>query len=126
MGAKILSSLLKGLCTPPRPNIPFWVNPETGLSIQALAYWQKRALKSIYSQEYQSLLDVLVAARKASNLTQQALADRLGRPQSYISKTETGERRLDVVEFLHFCNGVGIDPCIVLAQFTRNPVQTGS
>lgn len=104
------------------PNILFWVYPKTGLFIQGLPFWQPRALKSIYSQEYQSLLAVLVAARKAGNLTQQELADRLSRPQSYISKTESGERRLDVIEFVHVCHAIGIDPCVVLTQFSKHPV----
>jgi transcriptional regulator with XRE-family HTH domain len=73
-------------------------------------------LKSIYSQEYQALLSKLVAARKAGGLTQQSLADKLGRHQSFISKIETGERRMDVVEFLHISRAIGFDPCSVIMQ----------
>jgi len=46
------------------------------------------------------------AARQASGVTQQELAKRLGKPQSYVSKAEMGERRLDVVEYLHFMRAV--------------------
>ncbi len=56
--------------------------------------------KTIYSEEYKRLLDFLIEARGKTGLTQQQLAKKLGKPQSYISKYEHGERRLDVVEFI--------------------------
>lgn len=40
-----------------------------------------------------------IAARKAAGLSQQALADMIGRPQSFVAKIERGERYLDIVEF---------------------------
>lgn len=76
-------------------------------------------MKSIYSLEYQSLLSKLVAARKVSGLTQQELADKLGRHQSFISKIETGERRMDVVEFLHISRAIGLDPCSIIIQLEK-------
>jgi transcriptional regulator with XRE-family HTH domain len=53
---------------------------------------------------------MLVAARKESGLTQVQLAERLSRPQSFVSKVERGERRLDVVEFFEVAQAIGIDP----------------
>jgi transcriptional regulator with XRE-family HTH domain len=47
-------------------------------------------------------MQVLAETRKLRNVTQQELADRLDRPQSYVAKVETGERRLDVVEFMEW------------------------
>lgn len=73
-------------------------------------------LKSIYERSYRTLLSVLVQARKDAGLTQQQLADKLGRPQSFVSKTENGERRIDVVEFLELCRLVGADPHTVLKR----------
>ncbi|WP_246197439.1 helix-turn-helix domain-containing protein [Pseudoxanthomonas sacheonensis] len=58
----------------------------------------------------------MVQARKDAGLTQQQLADKLGRPQSFVSKTENGERRIDVVEFLELCRLVGADPHNVLRR----------
>ncbi|EKO16803.1 helix-turn-helix domain-containing protein [Leptospira kirschneri] len=55
--------------------------------------------KSLYSREAKIFCKNLIAARKNSNLTQLEVAKRLGEPQSYISKIESGERRLDVIEF---------------------------
>ena len=66
--------------------------------------------KSLYTKQYGQLCDQLVAARKAVSLTQQQLADKLGRPQSFVAKYENGERRLDVVEFLQVCRSLEADP----------------
>ena len=51
----------------------------------------------------------LAEARKAAGLTQQELADRIGRPQSFIAKMEGGERSLDVVEFVAIARIIGLD-----------------
>ena len=56
--------------------------------------------KSVHTQQYLRFCELLVEARRNAGLTQEDLARRLGRPQSYVSKYENGERRLDVVEFL--------------------------
>lgn len=52
--------------------------------------------------------ELLKEFRLARNLTQAALAERLGLPQSYVSKYETGERRLDFVETGHVCDALGM------------------
>lgn len=59
------------------------------------------------------------AARKASGVSQQELARRLGKPQSYVSKAEMGERRLDVVEFLHFMRAIEGEPHALLREIER-------
>lgn len=56
--------------------------------------------KSIHSPQHQKLRELLVAARRKAGLTQAEVAERLGRPQSFVAKYEGGERRLDVIEFL--------------------------
>jgi transcriptional regulator with XRE-family HTH domain len=66
-------------------------------------------VKSLHTARYQKLLDYLVAARKSRGLSQQAVADRLQRPQSFVSKYESGERRIDVVELLTLAEVVGFD-----------------
>ena len=58
--------------------------------------------------------------RKYRSLTQQELADRLRRPQSYVAKVETGERRLDVVEFIEWADGVGIPPAALLDLIVKD------
>ena len=56
------------------------------------------------------MIDHLVAARNAAGLTQQAVAERLGKPQSYVAKVEGLERRLDVVELLRLAAVLEWDP----------------
>ena len=62
---------------------------------------------------------VLVKTRKAAGLTQQQLAKRLKRPQSYVSKYETGERRLDVPEFIRISRSLNADPENLISQILR-------
>jgi transcriptional regulator with XRE-family HTH domain len=73
--------------------------------------------KSLKSAEYARLIEILVAARHKSGIRQQALAKRLGRPQSFIAKYEGGERRIDVVEFVTIARALGADPLKLLKQF---------
>lgn len=54
--------------------------------------------KSIHSSEYKTVIKKLREAREAAGLTQAEAAEKLNKPQSYISKIERGERRIDVVE----------------------------
>ena len=51
-----------------------------------------------------------MAARKARGLTQYQLANKLGRPQSYIAKIERVERRVDVVEFVELLDALDTEP----------------
>jgi transcriptional regulator with XRE-family HTH domain len=51
-----------------------------------------------------------VKARKSAGLSQQELARRLHKPQSFVAKYEGGERRVDVVEFVTICKAIGTDP----------------
>lgn len=63
------------------------------------------------------LRKLLVSARKESGLTQADVALRLKRPQSFVSKYEHGERRLDLVEFLEVATALGVDPIRFLRKF---------
>jgi transcriptional regulator with XRE-family HTH domain len=73
---------------------------------------------SLRSPEYQALREILVAARRAAGLTQQQVAERLGRPQSFVAKYEGGERRLDVIEFLSVSRALGKSPVELLKRLT--------
>lgn len=53
-------------------------------------------------------------------LTQTQVAERLGRPQSFVSKYESGERTLDVVEFVEVCGALEADPVTVLSSLIRS------
>ncbi|WP_175652051.1 helix-turn-helix domain-containing protein [Pseudomonas sp. Marseille-P9899] len=73
-------------------------------------------MKTIHTASYQHLLVLLIEARKAAGLTQRELSETLERPQSYVSKFERGERRLDVIEFLEITRSLGIDPHPILGE----------
>jgi transcriptional regulator with XRE-family HTH domain len=53
--------------------------------------------------------ELLKEIRLKKNLTQAELAERLKQPQSYVSKVETGERRLDFVETAIVCKALDLD-----------------
>lgn len=72
--------------------------------------------KSVFSDRYARFLGVLVQARKDAGLTQSELASRLGKPQSYISKAERGERRLDVIEFIEISEALGVKAPTLISQ----------
>ncbi len=59
-------------------------------------------MASIFRAEYRKFLQRLKVARMEAGLTQKEVAKLLGKPQSFISKTESAERRVDVVELRHF------------------------
>jgi len=57
---------------------------------------------SPHSRRYQQFLKRLRTARQDADLTQVEVATRLGRPQSFVSKCESGERKVDAIEFAEF------------------------
>lgn len=67
-------------------------------------------MKSLRSIEHQKLIALLTSARTKAGMTQQQLADRLGKPQSFVAKYEGGERRIDVVEFVAITQILNVDP----------------
>ena len=78
-------------------------------------------MKAFHTERYAKLIEGLVAARHKAGLTQQQVADRLGKPQSYVAKIEGGERRLDILEFVDYAHALGRDPEELLhAMLDRN------
>jgi transcriptional regulator with XRE-family HTH domain len=73
--------------------------------------------KSVFKDEREQFRHMLVRARKKAGLTQVQLAELLSRPQSFVSKVERGERRLDVIEFLELAERIGFDPLTFLREF---------
>ena len=76
-------------------------------------------MASVYSEEYQRVINALKKARKEKGITQAQLAEALGKPQSFIAKVENGERRLDVVEFVHLARLVGVDVQGIIGSMNR-------
>jgi transcriptional regulator with XRE-family HTH domain len=64
--------------------------------------------KSIHTREQRCLQLLLRKMRAEAGLTQQVLAQRLRLPQSFVSKYESGERMLDVIELRGVCKALGV------------------
>jgi transcriptional regulator with XRE-family HTH domain len=73
--------------------------------------------KSLKSAEYARLIAMLVAVRERAGIRQQPLAERLGKPQSFIAKYEGGERRIDLIEFIAIARALGVDPMRLFKEF---------
>lgn len=67
-------------------------------------------MKTIHNGSYQAAQMLLIQLRKNSGLTQAELAESIGVDQSFISKIERGERRLDIVEFVFYCSALKVSP----------------
>lgn len=63
------------------------------------------------------MVTVLVASRQEAGLTQRQLAERLGRPYSFVSKIESGERELRFMEFFELAKALKIDPVVLVNRF---------
>lgn len=72
--------------------------------------------KSVYSPKYALLREMLVEERNKVGLSQAALAQKLGVNQTFVSKYELGERRLDVIEFLEIAEAIGFDPLVLIKK----------
>ena len=80
---------------------------------------QRGLTKSVHSREQAAFRALMIAARKGAGLTQQDVAKRLKRPQSFVAKYEGGERRLNVVEFLVITRAIGADPVRLLKKLIK-------
>ena len=71
--------------------------------------------KSIYTRDYKAMLSLLRDVRKAAKVTQIELASRLGTTQSFVTKCERGDRRLDLIQMRTICDALEI----TLPEFVR-------
>jgi transcriptional regulator with XRE-family HTH domain len=62
---------------------------------------------------------VLVEVRTKTGVTQRELARRIGRAHSYVSRIEKGDRRLDLPEFIQWCEVLGADPVELMQRIVR-------
>ena len=76
-------------------------------------------VNSMFTPGYLQLIAAVVAMRKAAGLTQRQLAERMGREHSFVARVETGQRRVDLVEFVWICRACEADPL----EETRKLVQ---
>jgi transcriptional regulator with XRE-family HTH domain len=73
-----------------------------------------------YSPRYGRFRALLRKIREDAGLNQVALAEKLRKPQTFVSKSELGERRMDFLETLDFCEACGISPITFIERFQKN------
>jgi transcriptional regulator with XRE-family HTH domain len=76
--------------------------------------------KSLYSEEYRSFLDFVKEVRRNAGITQQQLARKLKSTQSFVSKVERGERRLDIIELDFWVRAMGITLLDFVEKYDRH------
>jgi transcriptional regulator with XRE-family HTH domain len=72
--------------------------------------------KTKLAEELRILGEVLVRVRERARLKQADVAAKLGLPASYLSKIESGTRRLDVVELIRIAEAMGVDPAEIVGE----------
>lgn len=84
-----------------------YIDPKIG----AMSNKYEKFRKTIHTKEHVALRELLKKQREKLGLTQRDLGERLRVHHTMIGKVETGDRRLDVIEFVDYCKGLEIDPC---------------
>jgi ribosome-binding protein aMBF1 (putative translation factor) len=103
-----------------RARTRFGFKPKSGYDRdESRAETAKSVTKSVFTNKYKVFREALIKAREAAGITQRELSKKLSRPQSFVSKYERGERRLDVVEFLEVTKVLGIDPSDIVERLDR-------
>ena len=77
---------------------------------------------SIYDSAYRKFLSELRTARLAAGLSQEELADRLGKHQTFVSKVEKGQRYLDVLEFVRWSAAIQADPASLMTGLSNDVI----
>ena len=80
-------------------------------------------MKTIATKRHKRLIELLIAERKARSLKQDGVAHAMRRPQAWIWRIESGDRRVDVIEFLLLAEVYGFDPYAVLSQVQAVPLE---
>jgi transcriptional regulator with XRE-family HTH domain len=82
--------------------------------------------KSAFTQSNDEFRALLKELRVRKGLTQADVAERLRLPQSYVSKVETGERRMDFVETAAFCDAIGVGLTVLAKMFSKRVTGVGA
>jgi transcriptional regulator with XRE-family HTH domain len=80
-------------------------------------------IKSINTQKYQELLGWLKAARLNQGFTVRQLALIIDEPFQFISKIETGQRKLGIHEYVQYCEALGLDPALGLEKLAKKAMK---
>jgi transcriptional regulator with XRE-family HTH domain len=74
---------------------------------------------SLKAQRRQRLREVLVSARKEAGLSQSAIAAKVGKPQAFVSRYESGERQIEVAELIELADALGVDAVTILRKVSK-------
>ena len=80
----------------------------------------RKSTPPLHSEQYRVFREMLLECRRSSGKTQRWLAERLGRPPSFVAKYEAGDRRLDLPEFVNIANALDSDPVALLRKYLRS------
>lgn len=75
--------------------------------------------KTLGSERHKALIEWLIERRKAAGLSQEELANKMGEYQSFVARLESGQRRVDVVEFLSLAAILKFDAKTALAEIAK-------
>lgn len=75
--------------------------------------------RTLSSPRHDALVELIIEERKKAGLTQTEVAEKLGRYQSVIATLESGQRRIDVVEFLELAEAIGFDPAKLIHKLSK-------
>ena len=101
-----------------RPLKPILDYPKTDFSLPRTSGQAMAA--STHHRDYQLFISALRDARVRADVTQQELADRISNTQTFISKVERGERRLDLVETVEICEALAISPSAFINRYLED------
>lgn len=80
----------------------------------------KRRVSALSKDTYQRAVEVLIEARTGKGMTQRDLAEGLDVPQSYVSKIESRERRVDIAELIMICRALGVSPASIIRKIAAD------
>ncbi|MEP5395236.1 MAG: helix-turn-helix transcriptional regulator [Hyphomicrobiales bacterium] len=78
--------------------------------------------RSMFSKDYAILIQLMADIRKEMGKTQVDVSTALGKPQSFISKIENGERRMDLIEMIAIADAIGMNSQQILKRL-ENEIQ---
>lgn len=76
-------------------------------------------VKTIGTEQHQALVKLLIRKRRAARLRQSDVAKRMQQYQSWIARIESGQRRIDIIEFFALARAIGFDPYKALRSIFR-------
>lgn len=82
--------------------------------------------KALQDDEYREFAARLKQAREVAGLSQEKLAETMGRSQRFVSRCELGERRVDAIEFRDYCKALGLPPNHFVKGFPRVKARRGT